>query len=129
MFSYCQRCHRMFIGSYCQICQTMFIGSCCQRMFPIGQQILIVIILFLYNSYLISGLPRWLDGKRAHLPSFPGGSDHKKSAWMQKTQAMHVPSLHWEDPLEKGMGTHSSILAWRIPWTEESIRSQKVRHG
>ena len=29
-------------------------------------------------------------------------------------------SLGWEDPLEKGMATHSSILAWRIPWTEES---------
>ena len=31
----------------------------------------------------------------------------------------HVQSLGWEDPLEKGMATHSSILAWRIPWTEE----------
>ena len=30
-----------------------------------------------------------------------------------------VPSLGWEDPLEKGMATHSSILAWRSPWTEE----------
>ena len=30
-----------------------------------------------------------------------------------------VRSLGWEDPLEKGMATHSSILAWRIPWTEE----------
>ena len=30
-----------------------------------------------------------------------------------------VPSLGWEDPLENGMATHSSILAWRIPWTEE----------
>ena len=30
-----------------------------------------------------------------------------------------VPSLGWEDPLEKGMATHSSILAWRVPWTEE----------
>ena len=35
---------------------------------------------------------------------------------MQKTQ---VQSLGWEDPLEKGMATHSSILAWRIPWTKE----------
>ena len=33
---------------------------------------------------------------------------------------MHVQSLGQEDPLEKGMATHSSILAWRIPWTEES---------
>ena len=34
---------------------------------------------------------------------------------MQETR---VPSLGWEDPLEKEMATHSSILAWRIPWTE-----------
>ena len=32
---------------------------------------------------------------------------------------MWVQSLGWEDPLEEGMETHSSILAWRIPWTEE----------
>ena len=34
-------------------------------------------------------------------------------------QETWVRSLGWEDPLEKGMATHSSILAWRIPWTEE----------
>ena len=34
-------------------------------------------------------------------------------------QEMRVPSLSQEDPLEEEMGTHSSILAWRIPWTEE----------
>ena len=44
-----------------------------------------------------------------------------------------VQSLGWEDSLEKGMATHSSILAWRIPWTEESggpqsMRSQRVGH-
>ena len=44
-----------------------------------------------------------------------------------------VRSLGWEDPLEKGMATHSSILIWRIPWTEEpgrlqSMGSQKVGH-
>ena len=44
-----------------------------------------------------------------------------------------VPSLGLEDPLEKGMATHSSILAWKIPWTEEPgglqpIGSQRVRH-
>ena len=38
---------------------------------------------------------------------------------MQETQ---VPSLGQEDSLEKGMATHSSILAWRIPWTEEPGR-------
>ena len=38
---------------------------------------------------------------------------------MQETQKTWVPSLGWEDPLEEDMATHSSILAWRIPWTEE----------
>ena len=46
----------------------------------------------------------------------PGGSDGKESTAMLETQ---VPSLGWEDPLEKEMATHSSILAWRLPWTEE----------
>ena len=45
-----------------------------------------------------------------------------------------VRSLGWEDPLEEEMATHSSILAWRIPWTEEpgrlqSIGSQRVGHN
>ena len=49
---------------------------------------------------------------------------------MRETQ---VRSLDWEDPLEEGMATHSSILAWRIPWTEEPgglqpVGSQRVRH-
>ena len=39
-----------------------------------------------------------------------------------------VQSLGWEDPLEKGMVSHSSILAWRIPWTEEPGGLQSV-HG
>ena len=38
---------------------------------------------------------------------------------MQKTQKTLVRFLGWEDPLEKDMATHSNILAWRIPWTEE----------
>ena len=38
---------------------------------------------------------------------------------MQETQETQVQSLGWEDPLEEKMTTHSSILAWRIPWTEE----------
>ena len=48
-------------------------------------------------------------------------------------QENRIQSLGWEDPLEKGMATSSSILAWRIPWTEESGRlqsmgSQRVRY-
>ena len=47
----------------------------------------------------------------------PGGSDGKESA--AATLETQVPSLGWEDPLEKEMATHSGILAWRLPWTEE----------
>ena len=48
-------------------------------------------------------------------------------------QEIQIQSLGQEDPLEKGMATHPSILAWRIPWTEEpgklqSMGLQKVRH-
>ena len=43
-------------------------------------------------------------------------------------QETWVQSLGWEDPLEKGKATHSSILAWRIPWTVESTGSQTVGH-
>ena len=50
---------------------------------------------------------------------------------MRETQ---VQSLGWKDPLEKGTATHSSILAWKIPWTEEpgdleSMGLQRVRHN
>ena len=57
-------------------------------------------------------------------------------AQMKNLPAMQEPwvqSLGWKDPLEKGMATHSSILAWRIPWPEElgglqSMGSPRVRH-
>ena len=39
---------------------------------------------------------------------------------------MQVQSLSWEDPLEEGMANHSSILAWRISWTEEPGRLQSI---
>ena len=61
---------------------------------------------------------------------FPGGSMVKRLPTIRETQ---VWSLGWEDPLEKKMATHSSTLAWKIPWTEErgrlqSMGSQRVRH-
>ena len=56
-----------------------------------------------------SGLPfLWIQGSQ----SFPGGSDGKESPAMWETW---VRSLGWEDPLEEGMATHSSILAWGTP--------------
>ena len=45
---------------------------------------------------------------------------------MQETQEMQIQSIGREDPLEKGMATQSSILAWRIPWTEEPGGLQSV---
>ena len=53
---------------------------------------------------------------------------------MQETQETWAQSLGWKDPLEKEMATHSSISAWRIPWTEESsglwsMGSQKVGYN
>ena len=62
---------------------------------------------------------------------FPVGSGGNESACNAETQ---VRSLGWEDPEEKGVATHSSILAWEIPWPEEPgriqcIGSQRIGHS
>ena len=67
--------------------------------------------------YAKRGLLRWLNGKEP----------------VQEMQGTQVQSLGREDPLEEEMTTHSSVLAWRIPWTEkpgglQSIGSQRVGH-
>ena len=72
-----------------------------------------------YSWFSIVGLPWWL--------SLEG------STWNAgDLQGMKIRSLGWEDPLEKEMATHSSILAWEIPWTEEPAGLQsmgsQVRH-
>ena len=64
---------------------------------------------------------------------FPGDSVIKNPPAVQETEETWVPSLGGEDLLEKEMATHSSILAWKIPWTEEpdgpqSRGLQRVRH-
>ena len=64
---------------------------------------------------------------------FPGGSAVKNLPAMQDSQETQVQSLGQKDPLEEGTATHSSILAWRIPWTEEpgglqSMGLQRVVH-
>ena len=58
-----------------------------------------------------------------HLCIYPGGSEGKESAKLQETW---VWFLGWEDPLEAEMATHFSILAWRIPWTEEPGGLQSI---
>ena len=65
---------------------------------------------FTFLSFWDTGLPWWLT-RLKNLPT------------LEETQ---VPSLGLEDPLEKGMATYSSILAWRIPWTEKSDRLQSM---
>ena len=74
-------------------------------------------LCFFIIAILIGGLPGGASGK---------GPTCKWEMWVQ--------SLGWEDPLEKDMAIHSSILAWRIPWTEEpgglqSIGSHRVGHN
>ena len=64
---------------------------------------------------------------------FPDGSMVKNVPAIQETQDMQVRFLGRDDPLEEGVATHSSILAWRIPWTEDhgglqSMGLQRVRH-
>ena len=82
------------------------------------------IVMFLYETYaqvLVSSI---------FFMGFPGGLMVKNPPAMQVAQ---VPSLSWEDPLEKEMITHSSMFAWRIPWTEEpgglmSMTLQMAKH-
>ena len=75
----------------------------------------------MYQANTLSDLP---------MLGFPSGSAVKNLPVMQETR---VQSLGQEDPPEKGMATHSNVLAWRIPWTEEpgglqSIALQRVGH-
>ena len=65
---------------------------------------------------------------------FPGGTVIKNLPTKQEKQETKVQSRNWKDPLEKKMAIHFSILAWRIPWTEEPgelqyMGSQRVGHN
>ena len=76
---------------------------------------LVILILSIFSLYL----------------GFPGGSVAKELSAVSEMQEMQVWSLGQEDPLEEEMTTHCSILAWKIPWTEEpgglqSMGSQRV---
>ena len=74
------------------------------------------------DLYLVASKPRRASLAAQMVKSLP-------AVWDTQIQ-----SLSWEDPLEKEMATHFSILAWRIPWTEEpgrlqSMGSQRVGHN
>ena len=64
---------------------------------------------------------------------FPAGSDGQERGGLPMMQETQVQSLAREDPLEKEMATHSTMLAWKTPWTEkpdglQSMGSQRVGH-
>ena len=74
-----------------------------------------------------------ITGQWGSYLGFPGSSVVKNLPVKQETQEARFRSLGWEHSLEKGMATHSSTLAWKIPWTEEPVRLQfmgslRVRH-
>ena len=87
-----------------------FLTMCFSPSSPVATISSFIVLLFLDEASLVAQTVK-------HLPAM-------RETWVQ--------SLGWEDPLEKEMATHSSILAWRIPWTEEtgglqSVGSQRVR--
>ena len=61
-----------------------------------------------------------------NIKDFPRGTRGKESACQCRRHEMQIPSLSPEDPLERDMASHSSILAWKIPWTEEPGGLQSV---
>ena len=70
----------------------------------------------------------------SQLTGFPGGTSGKEPTCQCRRHKGHGWSLGQEDPLEEGMASHSSILPWRIPWTEEpgmlqSMGLQRAGHG
>ena len=68
---------------------------------------------FLRNLFMLQKFYSYILG-------FPGGASDKEPACQcSRHKETRVRSLSWDDPPEEGMATHSSILAWEIPWTEE----------
>ena len=113
------------------LCSHLFTFSYCSWVSQ-GKNAEVVCYSLLQGTMFLRTLhhdPSILGGPTQH--AFHGGSDGKGSAcnggnWVQ--------SLGWEDPLEKEMATHSSTLAWKIPWTEnpsrlQSMGSQRVGHN
>ena len=81
----------------------------------------------LYNVVLVSAV------QHKSVIIIYGGTSGKEPAYQCRRHNMQIGSLGGEDPLEEGVATHTSILAWRIPWTEEpgglqSMGLQRVGH-
>ena len=104
------------LNSFCDSVLPIPIKSCANSIvFP---------VLYSHRTFLFQSLRILVYCSR---PSFPDGSAVKNSA-MQETQETQVQFLGQEDPLEEGMATHSGILAWEIPWTEDPGGLQPMGH-
>ena len=103
----------------------------------LGQEHIQEVIFKQRNERLIGDVQENKKGKVYYrqspsLMAFPDDSGIKDLPAVQETQGIQVQSMGQEDPLEGEMATHSSILTWKIPWTEEPDRlqskvSQRVR--
>ena len=93
--------------------------------FPRGQLIPAAASIIL-RSWTELCIDSWAPRKQLELRDSMVAQLVKNLPAMQETW---VWSLDWEDPLEKGKATHSSILAWRIPWTIQSVGSQRIGHN
>ena len=84
---------------------------------------------FVLNLDIASSLKSSLISYTIHsVTGFPGGTSGKELICQcRRHNRQGVWSLRWEDPLQEEMATHSSILAWEIPWTEEPGRLQFMR--
>ena len=115
-----QRGIRIYIYVFCLcLCLNFFVVA----VFGLTVWIVTENLAHLHVLRLLTYLDLWLS---SYFMGFPCGSNGKESA-------CNVRFLDWEDPLEKGEASYSSILAWRILWTEEpgrlqSMGSQRVEH-
>ena len=108
--------------------------NCSQSLFGIFLWVALTACLCLSLSPFTEDAHSWFAARSHFLRGFPGGSVVKNLLLMQETQKTWVRSRGGEDPLEEGMATCSSILAWKISWTEEPGRlhfmgSQRVGHN
>ena len=104
----------------------------CPLSFPICKMGVVMMMTMIGNNP--QGILWGLNELTCVCKGYPSGSVVKNLPVIQETQEMWVWSLGWEDPLEEEMATHSSILAWRILWTEEpdglqSMGLQRGRHN
>ena len=105
----------------CHLCSPFSLGLPPSKVLPFTWIGLLIFQFVLSSATLIDYPPQTCHSCISYvLPNrFPGSSDGKDLPTMPETQ---VPSLGWEEPLEKGRVTHLSILAWRIWWIEEPGR-------